>query len=113
MKERLSELSSSAIAFRVAIFAGALAVLAWFPPGLEVLLGWLLLLASAALFYEAYIRRWSRRRLKNNLLWGVLSLAGASLLLGGWLARASTPLFALAAVCGALGAVAIISESRG
>lgn len=113
MKEKLSELSSSAIAFRVAIFAAALAVLSLFPPGLDGLLGGLLLLAAAALFYEAYIRRWSRRRLRNNLLWGGLSLAGALLLLSGWLALASTPLFALAAVCGALGAVAIISESRG
>ena len=113
MKDRLSELSSSAISFRVAIFAAGLAMLSLFPPGLDVLLGGLLLLAAVALLYEAYIRRWSRRRLKNNLLWGGLSLAGALLLLSGWLAAASTPLFALAAVCGALGAVAIISESRG
>lgn len=113
MKERLSELSSSAIAFRVAIFAAALAVLSLFPPGLDGLLGGLLLLAAAALFYEAYIRRWSRRRLRNNLLWGGLSLAGAIVLLGGWLTPASTPLMALAAVCAALGVVAMFSESRG
>jgi hypothetical protein len=112
MKEKLSELSSSRIAFRVAVFAGGLAVLSLFPPGLDGLLGGLLLLASAALFYEAWIRRWSRRRVRSNLLWAGLSLAGAALLLSGWLPLASTPLLALAAVCGALGGVAILSEAR-
>jgi hypothetical protein len=112
MSEKLSELSSSKIAFRVAVFAGGLAVLAWFPAGLDGLLGGLLLLAAAALFYEAWIRRWSQRRLRNNLLWAGLSLAGALLLLSGWLAVAATPLLALAAVCGALGGVAMLSEAR-
>jgi drug/metabolite transporter (DMT)-like permease len=110
MSEKLSELSSSRIAFRVAIFAGVLAVLAWFPSGLDQLLGGLLLLASTALFYEAWIRRWSQRRVRQNLLWAGLSLAGALILLSGWLAAAATPLLATAAVCGAVGAVAMVSE---
>lgn len=112
MSVRLNELPASKIAFRVAIFAGVLAVLAWFPPGLDGLLGALLLLASAALLYEAWIRRWSRRRLRTNLLWAGLSLAGGLILLSGWLAVAATPLLALAAVCAALGVVATLSESR-
>jgi heme O synthase-like polyprenyltransferase len=110
MSEKLSEVSSSKIAFRVAIFAGVLAMLAWFPSGLDQLIGYLLVLAAAALFYEAWLRRWSQRRLRQNLLWGGLSLAGALILLSGWMAAAATPLLALAAVCGALGLVAMLSE---
>ncbi len=112
MSEGLGDLSSSKIAFRVAIFASVLAVLAWFPQGLDGLFGVLLLLAAAALFYEAWIRRWSRRRLRSNLLWGGLSLAAGLILLSGWLAAAATPLLALAAVCGTLGVVAMLSDSR-
>lgn len=110
MKDKLSELPPSKIAFRVAIFTAGLGYLGWFLPGLDWMLGWLMLLASAALFYEAWIRRWSRRRLRGNLLWGGLFLAGALVLLSGFLAVAATPLLALGAVCGVLGVVAMLSE---
>jgi hypothetical protein len=113
MKEKLSELSPAKISFRVAIFAAVLGYVGKFLPGLDGLLGWVLLLGSAALFYEAWIRRWSQRRLRSNLLWAGLLLAGSLVLLSGFLALASTPLLALGAVCGVLGAVAMISESRG
>ena len=111
MSERLSDLSSSKIAFRVMIFAGALGMLGGLRAGLDGVLGGLLLLASAALLYEAWVRRWSRRRLRSNLLWAGLSLAAAMVLVNGWLVPASTPLLALAAVCGALGVIAMLSES--
>lgn len=110
MKERLSDLSASGIAFRVAAFGAGLGFLGRFLPGMDGLLGFVLLLASAALFYEAWIRRWSKRRLRNNLIWGGLSLAAAMVLLSGYLAIWSTSLFALGAVCAALGVVALLGE---
>jgi hypothetical protein len=50
--------------------------------------------------------------LRHNLLWAGLLLAGGLILLSGWMAVAVTPLLALAAVCGALGVVAMLSDSR-
>ena len=110
MSEKLSELSSSAIAFRVSTFALAMSLVARFPPEFDELLAGVLALAAAALFYEAWIRRWSRRRLRKNLLWAGLLVAGILILLSGWTQVAATPLFALAAVCALLGIVAQFSE---
>jgi hypothetical protein len=108
MSEGANDLPPAALAFRVMIFAGVLGAMAWLPSDAHWFAGVALLLVAAAFLYEVWVKRSARRR---NLLWLLLSLISAGVLLSGLLSFLATPLLALAAVCGALAAVAMLGDA--
>jgi hypothetical protein len=110
MSEDAAELTPSKLAFRVMLFAGALALVGWMPAGFQTIAGVVLLLAAAALGYEGWARSRGAMR-RQNLLWGALSLGGAGVLLGGLIAFLALPLLVLAAVCAALSVIAMLGEA--
>lgn len=108
MSEAASDLPPAALAFRVMAIAAAVGAMAWLPGGAHRVAGIALLLAAAAFAYEIWAKPSARR---SNLFWLVLLLAAAGVLLSGVLAFVATPLLTLAAVCGALGVVAMLGDA--
>ena len=104
-----ADLPPATLAFRVAGLAGAVGLIGWAPPMLQTMAGGLLVLAAVVVGYEAVVRR--RGRLAN-LLWCLACLAGAGVVLSGFVSLMATSLMALAGVAGALGLVALLSETE-
>jgi len=110
MREGAVELTPSKLAFRVMLFAGGLALLGWMPPGFHMIAEGLLLIAAAALGYEAWARSRGAMR-RQYLLWAALSLGGALVLLAGLISLLALPLLVLAGVCGALSVIAMLGDA--
>ena len=108
-----ADLPPATLAFRVAGLAGAVGLIGWAPPILQTMGGGALLLVAAAFGFEAVARsRKGSRARREHLLWCVLCLIGAGVLLSGFVGSMATPLMALAGVAGALGLVALLSETE-
>ena len=107
------ELRPAEIAFRVGVAAFVLGLVAWLPVDLQWIVAGLLTIGSLIYFYETWVRRASRRAVRDNLVWAMLLLAGAVALVQGWAAYAATPLMALGGVCIGLWFAATLGHSDG
>jgi hypothetical protein len=106
-----NQLPGARLSFRIAMFAGGLGLIGLVAEPMHGLFAVLLWAAAAAFLYQSVLHKKDPITLRRRRFgYGVAALAAGILLWIGVVATLATPLIVLAAVCGALGVIALLGS---